>query len=407
MALESILIDGPSRLQGDVHISGAKNAALPLMALTLLTDQPCTLRHIPKLHDIVSMSSILHSLGTQIHEDGSTLTLTTSAVDKTHAPYEDVRKMRASVLVLGPLLARTGKARVALPGGCAIGVRPIDLHLKAFESMGANIEIEDGDVVATLDQVKACTIVFDRVTVTGTINALMAASRGNAPVKLTNCATEPEVTQIAEILVAMGANIDGVGSNTMTIVGNKDLQGFDVTVIPDRIEAGTYMAAAAITQGDMILHHVCVEHLQSAIAKLQRMQVGVSILDDQTIRVVADQPLLPVDIQTAPYPGFPTDMQAQFVSLLTQVEGRSTVTETIFENRFMHVPELVRMGAQIRIKNSMLSISGRAPLKGAPVMATDLRASASLILAGSWQKDKPRLAVFITWIVDMRKLKKS
>lgn len=382
MALESIVIHGPCRLQGELTISGAKNAALPMMTLALLTDKPCILHHTPNLHDISSMSSILTSLGTNIDRDGSTYTLTTSTIQKTHAPYDDVRKMRASVLVLGPLLAREGKARVALPGGCAIGVRPIDLHLKAFESMGAKIEIEDGDVVATLDKVNACTIVFDQVTVTGTINALMAASRGSEPVTLTNCATEPEVVQVTEVLSQMGAEISGIGTGTVTITGNPDLHGYDVAVIPDRIEAGTYMVAAAITKGDVTLQHVCLDHMQSIVSKLEAMQVRVEVRNEKTIRVFVENDIVPVDIKTAPYPGFATDMQAQFVSLLTQANGKSNVTETIFENRFMHVPELVRMGADIHIKNSMLSITGKSSLKGAPVMATDLRASASLILAG-------------------------
>ncbi|MCB0272350.1 MAG: UDP-N-acetylglucosamine 1-carboxyvinyltransferase [Bdellovibrionales bacterium] len=382
MALESLVIQGPNQLKGDVQISGAKNAALPMMVLTLLTDQPCYLSHVPRLKDIESMASILSSIGTQISIKDETHVLDTKSVEKTHAPYDEVRKMRASVMVLGPMLARTGRARVALPGGCAIGVRPIDLHLKAFEKMGATIEIQDGDVIATLPKVKACKVLFDRVTVTGTMNALMAASRGNEPVKLMNCATEPEVTQVAQTLQTMGATIEGVGTDTMTICGRNDLQGFSTRVIPDRIEAGTYMVAAAITKGDVRLSGVEPSHVDSLTSKLEQMGVSIQKEGQDILRVSMNDELLPVDIQTAPYPGFATDMQAQFVALLTQANGKSTVTETIFENRFMHVAELVRMGADIRIKNSMLSISGKTKLSGAPVMATDLRASASLVLAG-------------------------
>lgn len=381
MSLESIVINGPNQLSGEVQISGAKNAALPLMVLPLLTDQKCVLQGVPNLKDMDSMSSILASLGVEMDKTSDRCVMQCLRVSNTHAPYDEVRKMRASVMVLGPLLAREGQARVALPGGCAIGVRPIDLHLKAFEAMGATIRIEDGDVVATLDAVKSCQFLFDRVTVTGTMNALMAASRGNEPVTLTNCATEPEVTQVVQVLKSMGAHIEGEGTETLTITGNKDLQGFDTRVIPDRIEAGTYMVAAAITRGDVTLEHVDEDHMQSFILKLQKMGVSVEKVKNG-LRITVSGDLKPVDIQTMPYPGFPTDMQAQFVALLTQAHGKSTVNETIFENRFMHVPELNRMGASIKIKNSLVSISGPCELNGAPVMATDLRASASLVLAG-------------------------
>jgi UDP-N-acetylglucosamine 1-carboxyvinyltransferase len=381
MALENLCVEGGQRLEGEIIISGAKNAALPLLPLALLTDQPCTATNIPDLADMHAMQRLLSPLGVSIERHEDQVQLHAPSILETHAPYDQVRKMRASVIVLGPLLARCGQARVALPGGCAIGVRPIDLHLKAFEKMGAEIEIVDGDVVAKLDQVQACEIFFDQVTVTGTINALTAAARGSQPVTLTNCAREPEVVFIAETLVQMGATIEGIGTATMTITGNDHLKGFSVQNLPDRIEAGTFMVAAAITGGDIRLKQANPDHLHSVMAKMKNMGIDIES-QESDIHVRSDGAYQAVDFRTEPYPGFPTDMQAQMVSLLTQAQGQSVVTETIFENRFMHVPELVRMGAKISIKGSSLTIQGQCSLKGAPVMATDLRASASLILAG-------------------------
>jgi len=391
MALESMVIEGPVRLNGEVQISGAKNAALPLMALSLLTDQPCTLKHVPRLRDINSMLAILNSLGVVSEFTGNTLKLHTPKLLKTHAPYEDVRKMRASVLVLGPLLARSGKARVSMPGGCAIGVRPIDLHLKAFESMGALIEMEQGDVVASLKSAHGGSFTFSKVTVTGTINALMVASSCVEEVTFYNCAVEPEVTQIVHVLKQMGVTIQGHGTSVLSVLGVKQLKGFDAYVIPDRIEAGTYMIGGAITGGDVTVKGVDQNHLKSLIDALKQMGVGIEVLHDDSIRVFKQKELRPLNIKTDVYPGFPTDMQAQLVALMTQVHGESLLQETIFENRFMHVSELIRMGADIWIQGNKLMVKGKAQLHGAPVMATDLRASASLILAGLVAKGKTQV----------------
>ncbi len=389
--MDKLTIKGGNSLQGTIEVGGAKNAALPLMAASLLTEDPLTLHNIPSLSDIATKRELLTHLGVQIKETdrlkstssfSRSFTLDARSTANTIAPYDIVRKMRASVVVLGPLLARFKQARVSLPGGCAIGTRPIDYHLNAFEAMGAKISIEEGYVEASApDGLQAAEIDFPEVSVGATENALMAASLAEGTTRLNNAAREPEVTDLARLLLAMGAEIDGIGTSTLTIHGKPALHGAEHTVLSDRIEAGSYAIAAAITGGEITLKHAPVDAMKATLDALEKAGIGL-IHDEDGLKVIAPQALRPLSLTTAPHPGFPTDMQAQFVALLCMADGVSHIRETIFENRFMHVPELMRMGANIEQNGRNLVIHGGKPLKGAEVMATDLRASMSLVLAG-------------------------
>jgi UDP-N-acetylglucosamine 1-carboxyvinyltransferase len=383
--MDKIRIIGGVPLKGKIVISGAKNAALPLMAASLLTDETLTLSNMPFLADITTMANLLAQHGVTLHTNGDgtgrAIALNGAKVDNFTAPYDMVRTMRASVLVLGPLLARFGEAKVSLPGGCAIGTRPIDLHLKALEKMGAEIKLEDGYVYASVKgRLRGAEIVFEKVTVGATENLLMAASLADGVTVLKNAAREPEVTDLAECLVKMGAHISGIGTDTLTIEGVEKLHGCLHRVVADRIETGTYAAAAAITGGDVELIGARADLMKAVIDKF--IEAGVSITEtEHGLRVTRTGPIHGIDIMTEPFPGFPTDMQAQMMALLAVADGASMMTETIFENRYMHVPELIRMGARINPHGASAMIRGVAKLTGAEVMATDLRASVSLVIA--------------------------
>ena len=388
--MDRILIRGGNRLSGNIAISGAKNAALTLMPCALLTDEPLTLRNLPRLADADSFGHLLNELGastaiegTRPNDFGRVLTVRASRLTSTVAPYDIVRKMRASILVLGPLLGREGVATVSLPGGCAIGNRPIDLHLKALEAMGAEIELAAGYVKATAPggRLPGGSYRFPVVSVGATENALMAAATARGTTVLENAAREPEIVDLCNLLVAMGASIHGIGSETLTIKGRDRLHGATYSVMPDRIEAGSYACAAAITGGDVVLEGAKADDMRATLDAL--VEAGVTIEEKANgIRVAADGPLKPITLSTAPYPGFATDMQAQFMAMLCKADGASVLTETIFENRYMHVPELARMGADITVSGRTAVVRGVDRMVGAPVMATDLRASMSLILAG-------------------------
>ena len=378
--MDSIRITGGMPLSGTIAISGAKNAALPLMACGLLTDERLRLSNVAKLADIATMSQLLAQHGIELTPENGRLALG-GQITSTEAPYDIVRKMRASILVLGPLLARTGEARVSLPGGCAIGTRPVDLHLKGLEAMGAHIELENGYVHATAPRgLKGATVVFPFISVGATENLLMAASLADGQTVLKNAAREPEITDLAKCLIAMGAKIEGLETDTLTIEGVKSLHGAAHSILPDRIETGTYACAAAITGGDVFLENARAADLGAVLTSLA--EAGVVITEAENgFRVTRANGLHGVDITTEPFPGFPTDMQAQFMALMTVAQGASLITENIFENRFMHVPELARMGARINIQGASAIVRGADHLTGAPVMATDLRASFSLVLA--------------------------
>lgn len=384
--MDAIRIRGGKALKGDVKISGAKNAALPILCATLLADGPSLLRNVPALRDIETTSALLRFLGCDVVVDKATseVRVASTKLTRIEAPYELVKQMRASVLVLGPLLARHGKAKVSLPGGCAIGARPVDQHLKGLEAMGANIRLERGYVMAEAPsgRLKGCDFMFDMPTVGGTENIMMAASLAKGRTTLWNCAREPEIEELGKILNKMGARVDGAGTDVMHIDGVEQLAPFDHAIIADRIEAGSYMCAAAAMDGsDVRISGVVLEDLEALVLKLR--QAGVIVeREGEFIRVRRDGPIKPVNVTTAPHPGFPTDMQAQFLVLMTRARGESVITETIFENRFMHVPELLRMGAHIEIRGRSAIIQGVETLEGTSVMATDLRASASLVIAG-------------------------
>ena len=379
--MDKIVVEGGKRLSGTVAISGAKNAALPILVSALLTDGMCTFTNVPDLQDIRSILLLLESLGARVVADGHTIKIDAATLAASEAPYDLVRKMRASILVLCPLVARLGHARVSLPGGCAIGARPINLHLKGLERLGATIDIRHGYVEARAHRLKGADIYFDTVTVTGTENIMMAAALADGVTVLRNAAREPEVVALAEVLMGMGADIQGAGTSVVTITGVEELRPTTFEIIPDRIEAGTFMAAAALTGGDVTLTHCQPEHLSAVSDKLQ--QAGVAIRSQGTsLRVTADKAIDSVDVRTQTYPGFPTDMQAQFMVLMSCAEGQSIIKETIFENRFIHVSELRRLGADITISGDTAVVRGVKALFGAPVMASDLRASASLVLAG-------------------------
>ncbi len=379
--MDRIVIQGGVSLKGEVPISGAKNAAMPLMAACLLTEEECRVENLPVLHDVESFLSLLRRLGVRVDSRGASAELQASDLAGSRAPYDLVRKMRASVMVLGPLVARMGKAEVSLPGGCAIGVRPIDQHLKGLAVLGVDIRLSDGYIHARAGRLRGAEIFLDLVTVTGTKNLLMAAALADGRTRIHNAAREPEVVQLAEVLSAMGAEVCGAGTDTVEIVGVPRLKGFEARVIPDRIETGTYLLAGAVTGGEVCVTGTLPEHVGALTGKLCAAGIDVREGGDR-IRVKAGRPVKAVDVQTAPYPGFATDIQAQMMVLLCLAQGTSVVSETIFENRFMHAAELRRMGADIRVEGSHAVVTGVDRLAGAEVMATDLRASASLILAG-------------------------
>ena len=381
--MEKLVIHGGKPLQGTVRVSGAKNAVLPIIVASMLGTTQSTLTEIPKLADVHTVCDVIASLGVHIeHPERDTLVIDAHELTSTTAPYDLVRRMRASFLVMGPLLARKGRAQISLPGGCSIGARPIDLHLKAFEAMGAVINLENGDIEATAPNgLKGAQIYLDFPSVGATENILMAASMADGKTVLENAAEEPEIVDLATYLNSMGANIRGAGTNVIRIEGVKELHGANHAVIPDRIEAGTFMVGAAMTQGNVFVENAISEHLKPLISKLK--EVGAEVQEEiDGIRVIGHEPLRPADIKTLPYPGFPTDMQAQFMALTTICQGTSVVTETVFENRFMHVDEFKRMGAKIRIEGRSAIVEGVPRLKGASVNATDLRAGAALVLAG-------------------------
>lgn len=376
---------GGRPLNGEISVSGAKNAALKLMSAALLTGESLYLENAPNaLRDIRSQSDLLEYLGCAVKREGRLMALNASTVDNFTAPYDLVRKMRTSILVLGPLLARSGQARVSLPGGCAIGTRPVDLHLKGLEEMGADIRIEEGyiNAKAPAGGLRGATIRFPKVSVGATENLMMAATLAKGTTTLVNAAREPEISDLGECLIKMGAKISGLGTDTITIEGAPHLSGARHKILPDRIEAGTYIIAAAMTGGTLRLKNARLEHLTAALGHLSQAGVEVERDGDAVIVSRNGARLRGVDIMTEPYPGFPTDLQAQFMAMLTLAEGAGMVTETIFENRFMHVPELARMGADITVHSHSAIVRGVKKLKGAEVMATDLRASVALVLAG-------------------------
>lgn len=381
--MDTLVIQGGAVLGGELDISGAKNAVLPILVGSILASSTVTLTNIPHLRDVTTSIELLATMGAGITVDEKlALEIDPSTVDLFEVPYELVKTMRASILVLGPLLARHGEARVSLPGGCAIGSRPVNIHLDGLRAMGADIKVERGFIVAKADRLKGAHIFMDMVTVTGTENLMMAAALAKGVTILENAAREPEVSDLANFLNAMGAQIEGIGTSTLRITGVDSLQGVSYRVIPDRIEAGTYLAAAALTQGDVILRHVEPKHLEAVLLKFEEAGALIDTGNDWIRLDMRNRLLKPVNIVTMPYPAFPTDMQAQFLVMNTLAQGVAHVKETIFENRFMHVPELVRMGADITIDGNVAITKGVNKLIGTSVMATDLRASASLILAG-------------------------
>lgn len=378
--MDKLVIHGGKKLKGIVEISGAKNAALPIMAASLLTSGNTEIKRVPYLKDILTMGKILSHLGAVFNYKDNSVFISTKKISNFDAPYDLVRTMRASILILGPLLARFGRAKVSLPGGCAIGARPVNLHLTGLEKMGADIKLESGYIVAKTKRLKGNSIYFDIPTVTGTENLMMAATLAKGKTLLENAAREPEVRDLAQFLISMGAKIHGAGESVIEIEGVDDLKPIQYSIIPDRIEAGTFMTIAGITGGELLLKGCNIEHLDSIIMKLKEAGLNFEYSSDD-IRVVGPQTLKSTDIKTMPYPGFPTDMQAQFMALMCISDGISVIRETIFENRFMHVAELNRMGADITVEGGIATVKGVSILKGAPLMATDLRASASLIVA--------------------------
>ncbi|WP_027408003.1 UDP-N-acetylglucosamine 1-carboxyvinyltransferase [Anoxybacteroides tepidamans] len=381
--MEKIIVRGGNRLSGTVKVEGAKNAVLPVIAATLLASEGKSVIHdVPALSDVYTISEVLRYLNAEVAMEGNQVTVDASRELKIEAPFEYVRKMRASVLVMGPLLARTGRARVALPGGCAIGSRPIDQHLKGFEAMGASVKVGNGFIDAEVKgRLRGAKIYLDFPSVGATENIMMAAVLAEGTTIIENCAKEPEIVDLANFLNAMGAKVRGAGTGTIRIEGVSELRGAVHTVIPDRIEAGTFMVAAAITGGNVLVQGAVPEHLSSLVAKMEEM--GVTIIEEENgLRVIGPEKLKAADIKTMPHPGFPTDMQSQMMALLLKAEGTSMITETVFENRFMHVEEFRRMNADIKIEGRSVIINGPCKLQGAEVAATDLRAAAALILAG-------------------------
>ncbi len=382
--MDYLQTQGCQTLKGTIEVSGAKNASLPLIAMTILAKNGVNIKNLPHVADINTLLKLLTNLGATCEFLDDKVVVDTSTLTQTKAKYDIVKTMRASILVLGPILARFGHCEVSLPGGCAIGQRPIDLHLKALEQMGAKIDIKAGYVEAIAPNgLKGCEIIFDKITVTGTANIVMAAALAHGKTTITNAAREPEVVQLCEVLNKSGVKIEGTGTAILTIHGtsSKLLNIDEFTIIPDRIEAGTYLCAGAITKSELTIKKVNIAHLGAVVAKLEEMGFTFDIAKD-SITIHPTNHIKPVNITTQEYPGFPTDMQAQFLALATQAEGTSIIEETLFENRFMHVSELGRMGADIALKGNVATIKGKSPLSGADVMATDLRASSALVLAG-------------------------
>ena len=380
--MEKLVIQGGIKLFGEVEVSGAKNSALPILCASLLTSDRVRIRNLPHLQDVTTMLTLLGHIGVDVELDEKMGVILSGAnLDRLQAPYDLVRTMRASVLVLGPLVARFGKAQVSLPGGCAIGQRPVDQHIKGLEAMGASVQIDQGYLSVSAKRLVGAEIVFDLVTVTGTENLMLAATLADGETVLRNAAMEPEVIDLANCLISMGAKISGAGSETIKIEGVLSLTGFDHSVMFDRIEAGTYMTAVAATGGELLLKGLDVNSISALVSKLTNSGAEVKS-EGEDLLLRAQHRLNPIDIKTAPYPGFPTDMQAQLMALNTVADGTSTVSETIFENRFMHVQELKRLGAQIEIEGNIAVIQGVPGLTGAEVMATDLRASAGLVIGG-------------------------
>lgn len=385
--MDKIEIEGGTRLKGEVNISGAKNAALPLMAASILSSGENYIHNLPQLMDISTMGKLLAHLGMDYHQENGEVILNSKNISSIEAPYDFVKTMRASVLVLGPLLARQGEAKVSLPGGCAIGARPINLHTAGFEKMGAEIDLSGGYIHAKAKKLKGTAIYFDIPTVTGTENIMMAATLAEGETLIENAACEPEIVDLADALISMGADIKGAGTSIIKIKGVTDLKPLNYKIIPDRIASGTFMAAAAITGGEVKIKDCRPDHLEAVINKIKKTGTEITQETDSLL-VKGPERLLTQDIKTMPHPGFPTDMQAQFMALMTVARGTSLITENIFENRFMHVAELKRMGADITVEGSTATVKGVDSLTGAPVMATDLRASASLIIAGLAAKGK-------------------
>lgn len=384
--MDKFLITGGRPLEGEVTISGAKNAALPAMAAALLTEDRVVLRNVPRVRDIGTMRSLMDELGVDssvTHEEhGNRIEIETRRLLNPMAPYELVKQMRASILVLGPLVARFGQARVSLPGGCAIGARPVNLHIRGLEKLGASVRIEHGYIEARSDRLRGSVFTFDVVSVTGTENLMMAAALGEGETVLENAAREPEVVNLADLLIKMGARIEGSGTDEIRIRGVDRMHGTEHEIIPDRIEAGTFLAAAAITGGHLVLDRVNPSHLTAVINKLSEAGAQIRESGPGKLEVSAGQAIQAIDVTTKEYPGFATDMQAQYMALMTQAEGSSLITETIFENRYLHAQELLRMGADIAVNGRRAVVRGKTPLSGAKVQASDLRASASLVLAG-------------------------
>jgi UDP-N-acetylglucosamine 1-carboxyvinyltransferase len=379
--MDKLLIDGGARLEGEIRVSGAKNAALPILCAALLTPEPLVLANVPRLNDVRTMQALLGQMGVKAERDDGTLTLAAASVDWPLAPYELVKTMRASILALGPLLARCGEARVSLPGGCAIGLRPVDQHVKGLQAMGAEIDLDHGYIDAKARRLTGTHFVFDVVTVTGTENLMMAATLADGVTTLENAAREPEVVDLAACLNAMGARISGAGSDRIAIEGVERLHSASHAIMPDRIETGTFLAAAAAAGGDVTLTGARADTLEAVLDKLA--EAGATLaLGNGSIRLSRRAPLKSVSLRTAPYPAFPTDMQAQLMALMTVADGTAVITETIFENRMMHVQELKRLGADIEVESSTAIVKGVPALTGANVMATDLRASACLVIAG-------------------------
>lgn len=379
--MDRIVITGGVPLQGEVQVSGAKNSALPLLASTILGGEECVLTNVPRVVDVMTMGKLLGMLGASVVHEGHRAVVRANVIRSTQAPYELVKTMRASVLVLGPLLARWGEAAVSMPGGCAIGSRPVNLHLAGLAKLGAEVSIEHGYIRARAKRLKGARIYCDTATVTGTENLMMAASLAQGTTVIENAAKEPEIVDLADFLVKRGARLTGAGTDVITIEGVRELRGSDHEVIPDRIEAGTHLVAGAITKGSVTVNRCRPDHLEALLIKLR--EAGATIrIEKERVQLSVEKRLKSVDIRTLPFPGFPTDMQAQMVALMTVSEGTSVITETVFESRFMHVEELWRMGADIKVEGNHAVVTGPIHLAGAPVMASDLRASAGLILAG-------------------------
>ena len=379
--MDEILINGGNRLVGEVRISGAKNSALPILASTILSGGECVITNLPRVVDVLTMGKLLGILGAKVSHEGNRAVIQADMIASTEAPYDLVKTMRASVLVLGPLVARCGEAKVSLPGGCAIGSRPVNLHLAGLAKLGAEISIEHGYITAKAKRLRGARIYCDTPTVTGTENLMMAAALADGVTMLENAAKEPEIVDLAEFLLKRGARIHGAGTDVITIEGVSQLHGGDHDVIPDRIEAGTYLAAGAMTRGAVTVTHCYPRHLEAVLMKLR--EAGADVQEEKdVVRLTMPGILRGTDVKTLPFPGFPTDMQAQMVALMSLAAGTSVITETVFESRFMHVEELRRMGAAIRVEGNRLVVTGCKGLTGAPVMASDLRASAGLIVAG-------------------------